>query len=95
MSNFKDSDLIQSMVHEVSDCNSELLPNNCGHLGGDRDQDGGGDHRHDHQHSHCWKGPQEDHIDGDLVRSGKEFRVMKFFVPLGFALLSSGLILTS
>ena len=83
------------MVHEVSDCNSELLPHNRGHLGGDRDQDGGGDHRHDHQHSHCWKGPQEDHIDGDLVRSGKEFRVMKFFVPLRFALLSSSLILTS
>ena len=34
-------------------------------------------------------------IDGDLVRSGKEFRVMKFFVPLGFALLSSSLIFTS
>ena len=30
---FTDSDLIQSMVHEVSDCNSELLPHNCGHLG--------------------------------------------------------------
>ena len=85
------------MVHEVSDCNSELLPNNCGHLGGDRDQDqdGGGDHFHDHQHSHCWKDPQEQHIDGDLVRSGKEFRVMKFFVPLGFALLSSSLIFIS
>ena len=38
---------------------------------------------------------KEDHIYGDLVRSGKEFRVMKFFVPLGFALLSSSLILTS
>ena len=37
----------------------------------------------------------KDHIDGDLVRSGKEFRVMKFFVPLGFTLLSSSLIFTS